>query len=94
MEESTRTPPDGAPRRGEDWFRLALGVAMLLLVGGVYVRGLLRDHLPPGSPWSGIALGILGILMLWTRPSRARTVLRILGLVSVLLWLWSTAQGG
>ncbi|MDP2310497.1 MAG: hypothetical protein Q8P18_31050 [Pseudomonadota bacterium] len=92
----SRGPP---PPRSSAPVERAVGIVLLGLVLWVYSGALERDRWPPGHPWSGLTLSLLGLsALLWPSPrwaeaspaSRAaRIVVAILALVGALLWFES-----
>ncbi|MDP2312267.1 MAG: hypothetical protein Q8P41_05125 [Pseudomonadota bacterium] len=89
------------PRRSAPLER-ALGAALLLLVVWVYSQALEHERWPPGHPWSGLTLALLGLLPLfwpgvtWSGASRASLVARFavigMALVGAVLWYLSAQR--
>lgn len=79
------------------------GLVLLFAIGG-YGIALSNGHMPPGHPWSGLTLGLLGLrpLILPLSGARARAgiqgsaialLISLLTLASGLLWAWSARAG-
>ena len=82
----------------------AFGGLVLVFAIGVYGMALSDGRMPPGHPWSGLTLGLLGLrpLLLPLSGARARAGLQgsaiallisLLTLASGLLWAWSARAG-
>jgi hypothetical protein len=76
-----------------------VGVLLLFVVTGVYGMAHALGKWPPGHPFSGLALGLLGLGFLafplpggW-RVYAGRAITSVLALVAAVAWAWSAVEG-
>jgi hypothetical protein len=64
------------------------GVAILGAVIGGYARAWTLGTWPGGHPWSGIGLGLSGLILFAATSANLRAACGILAILLTGLWLW------